>query len=82
MLQRQLSEIKNFQKPLHELTLTELFTTSGCGETKPPPQAWHLANSKDKQTNAMTTLAMVELQLANIYLRHMNPRFLLSWFGF
>ena len=37
MLQRQLSEIKNFQKPLHELTLAELFATSGCGETRPPP---------------------------------------------
>ena len=37
ILQRQLSEIKNFQKPLHELTLTELFATSGCGETRPPP---------------------------------------------
>ena len=37
MMQRQLSEIKNFQKPLHELTLAELFATSGCGETRPPP---------------------------------------------
>ena len=37
MLQRQLSEIKNFQKPLHELTLTELFATDGCGETRPAP---------------------------------------------
>ena len=46
MLQRQLSEIKNFQKPLHELTLAELFATSGCGETRPPPAG--LASQGDK----------------------------------
>lgn len=46
MLQKQLSEIKNFQRPLHELTLTELFATSGCGETRPPPAGLALGVQK------------------------------------